>query len=87
MPNRGRKKVIWAGITSDFCVDLPTKNMAPEGHDVRLLMDASDNDSPIVLQPAIANRRSSGLKSFFQKATHRFMHRLMIGSLQLLGVF
>ena len=58
----GRKKVICAGITGDFCIGLPAKNMAAEGYDVRLVMDASGNDSPIILQAAIANLTQHGVK-------------------------
>ena len=58
----GRKKVICAGITSDFCIGLPAKNMASVGYDVRLVMDASGNDSAIVLQASIANLTQHGVK-------------------------
>ena len=59
----GRRKVICAGITADFCIGLPAKNMAAEGYDVRLVMDASGNDSPLVLQTAIANLTQYGVKT------------------------
>jgi nicotinamidase-related amidase len=43
----GRKKVVCAGITADFCIGLPAKSMAAEGYDVHLVIDASGNDSLI----------------------------------------
>jgi nicotinamidase-related amidase len=58
----GRKKVVCAGITADFCIGLPAKSMAAEGYDVRLVIDASGNDSPIALQFAIANLTQHGVQ-------------------------
>lgn len=51
----GRRKVICAGITADFCIGLPAMSMAAEGYDVRLVIDASGTDSPMVLQATIAH--------------------------------
>jgi nicotinamidase-related amidase len=58
----GRKKVIGAGITADFCIGLPAKNMAAEGYDVRLVTDASGTDSSVVLHSTIANLTQHGVK-------------------------
>jgi nicotinamidase-related amidase len=58
----GRKKVICAGITADFCIGIPAKTMAGEGYDVRLVMDASGNYSDMVLQGSIANLTQHGVK-------------------------
>lgn len=58
----GRKKVICAGITADFCIGIPAKTMAGEGYDVRLVMDASGNHSEMVLHTAIANLTQMGVK-------------------------
>ena len=58
----GRRKVITAGITADFCAGLPSKSMVDEGYDVRLIIDASGNTSPMVLQAAIANLTQHGVK-------------------------
>ena len=58
----GRKKVIAAGITADFCIGIPSKSMAAEGYDVRLVMDASGNYSEMVLHASIANLTQSGVK-------------------------
>lgn len=57
----GRRKVICAGITADFCIGLPAMSMAAEGYDVRLVMDASGTDSPMVLQATIANLTARGV--------------------------
>jgi hypothetical protein len=54
--------LICAGISADFCIGLPAKNMAAEGYYVRLVIDASGNDSQIVLQFAIANLTQHGVK-------------------------
>ena len=56
-----RRKVICAGITADFCVGLPAMSMAGEGYDVRLVIDASGTDSPMVLQATIANLTQRGV--------------------------
>lgn len=58
----GRKKVICAGITADFCIGIPAKTMAGLGYDVRLVMDASGNYSDMVLQGSIANLTQHGVK-------------------------
>lgn len=58
----GRKKVIGAGITADFCIGIPAKSMASEGYDVRLVIDASGNYSNIVLHSSIANLTQHGVK-------------------------
>lgn len=58
----GRKKIICAGITADFCIGIPAKTMASAGYDVRLVMDASGNYSPMVLHAAIANLTQHGVK-------------------------
>ncbi|MBM0745205.1 isochorismatase family protein (plasmid) [Phormidium sp. CLA17] len=58
----GRKKVIAAGITADFCIGIPAKTMAAEGYDVRLVMDASGNYSEMVLHASIANLTQAGVK-------------------------
>lgn len=58
----GRRRVIVAGITGDFCAGLPAKSMAKEGYDVRLIMDASGNDSQTALWSAIANLTQHGVK-------------------------
>jgi nicotinamidase-related amidase len=58
----GRKKVICAGITADFCIGIPAKTMAGEGYDVRLVMDASGNYSDMVMQGSIANLTQHGVK-------------------------
>lgn len=58
----GRRKVICAGITADFCIGIPAKTMAGEGYDVRLVMDASGNYSDMVLHAAIANLTQHGVK-------------------------
>ena len=57
----GRRKVICAGITADFCIGLPAMSMTAEGYDVRLVMDASGTDSPMVLQATIANLTARGV--------------------------
>ncbi len=57
----GRRKVICAGITADFCIGLPAMSMAAEGYDVRLVIDASGTDSPMVLQATIANLTQRGV--------------------------
>lgn len=58
----GRKKIICAGITADFCIGIPAKTMVGEGYDVRLVMDASGNASEMVLQGSIANLTQHGVK-------------------------
>lgn len=58
----GRRKVIAAGITADFCIGIPAKTMAGEGYDVRLVMDASGNHSTMALHGAIANLSQHGVK-------------------------
>lgn len=58
----GRKKVICAGITADFCIGIPAKTMAALGYDVRLVMDASGNDTPMVLPGSVANLTQHGVK-------------------------
>jgi nicotinamidase-related amidase len=58
----GRKQVVCAGITADFCIGLPAKSMAAEGYDVRLVMDASGNLSEMVLHATIANLVQHGVK-------------------------
>jgi nicotinamidase-related amidase len=58
----GRKQVVCAGITADFCIGIPAKTMAAEGYDVRLVMDASGNDSTMVMHAAIANLTRHGVK-------------------------
>lgn len=58
----GRKKVICAGITADFCIGIPAKTMAALGYDVRLVMDASGNDSTMVLPGSVANLTQHGVK-------------------------
>jgi hypothetical protein len=58
----GRKKVIAAGITADFCVGIPAKTLAAEGYDVRLVMDASGNYSNQVLAASTANLTQYGVK-------------------------
>ena len=57
----GRRTVICAGITADFCIGLPAMSMAAEGYDVRLVIDASGTDSPIVLQATIADLTQRGV--------------------------
>ena len=57
----GRRRVICAGITADFCIGLPAMSMAAEGYDVRLVIDASGTDSPMVLQATIANLTQRGV--------------------------
>ena len=57
----GRRKVICAGITADFCIGLPAMSMAAEGYDVRLVIDASGTDSPMVLQATVANLTAHGV--------------------------
>ena len=58
----GRRKVIVAGITGDFCAGLPAKSMAREGYDVRLVIDASGNDSTVVQHASIANLTQFGVQ-------------------------
>jgi len=58
----GRKKVVCAGITADFCIGIPAKTMAGEGYDMRLVMDASGNASPMVMHASIANLTQHGVK-------------------------
>ena len=58
----GRKKVICAGITADFCIGIPAKTMAGQGYDMRLVMDASGNHSEMALHGAIANLTQHGVK-------------------------
>jgi nicotinamidase-related amidase len=58
----GRRQVVCAGITADFCIGLPAKSMAAEGYDVRLCMDASGNLSEIVMHATIANLIHHGVK-------------------------
>lgn len=58
----GRKQVICAGITADFCIGIPAKTMASDGYDVRLVMDASGNYSDMVLHASIANLTQYGVK-------------------------
>jgi len=57
----GRRKVVCAGITADFCIGLPAMSMAAEGFDARLVLDASGTDSPMVLQATIANLTQHGV--------------------------
>ena len=57
----GRKKVIVAGVTADFCAGLPAKSMAADGYDVRLIMDASGSDSTIIQHCAIADLTYHGV--------------------------
>ena len=57
----GRKKLIFAGITADFCAGLPAKSAAAAGYDVRLVMDASGNLNPMVLQTTIASLTQAGV--------------------------
>ncbi len=58
----GRKKVIAAGITADFCIGIPAKTLASEGYDVRLVIDACGNYSNMVLHASIANLTQAGVK-------------------------
>ncbi len=60
--NTGRKKVIAAGITADFCIGIPAKTLASEGYDVRLAIDACGNYSNMVLHASIANLTQAGVK-------------------------
>ena len=57
----GRTKLIFAGITADFCAGLPAKSAAAAGYDVRLVMDASGNLNPMVLQTTIASLTQAGV--------------------------
>ena len=57
----GRRKLIFAGITADFCAGLPAKSAAAAGYDVRLVMDASGNLNPMVLQTTIASLSQAGV--------------------------
>ena len=57
----GRQKLIFAGITADFCAGLPAKSAAAAGYDVRLVMDASGNLNPMVLQTTIASLTQAGV--------------------------
>ena len=57
-----RKKVIVAGVTADFCAGLPAKSMSSEGYDVRVIMDASGNDSAVIQHCAIADLTQHGVK-------------------------
>jgi nicotinamidase-related amidase len=58
----GKKKIICAGITADFCIGIPAKTMAAEGYDVRLIIDASGNYSEMAMHGAIANLTQHGVK-------------------------
>ena len=57
----GRQKLIFAGITADFCAGLPAKSAVAAGYDVRLVMDASGNLNPMVLQTTIASLTQAGV--------------------------
>ena len=57
----GRSKLIFAGITADFCAGLPAKSAAAAGYDARLVMDASGNLNPMVLQTTIASLTQAGV--------------------------
>ena len=59
----GRKKIICAGITADFCIGLPAMSMVAEGYDVRLIMDASGNDSSTVFHSTLSNFILHGVKA------------------------
>lgn len=57
----GRSKLIFAGITADFCAGLPAKSAVAAGYDARLVMDASGNLNPMVLQTTIASLTQAGV--------------------------
>lgn len=57
----GRQKLIIAGITADFCAGLPAKSAAAAGYDVRLVIDASGNLNPMVLQTTLASLTQAGV--------------------------
>ena len=57
----GRQKLMMAGITADFCAGLPAKSAVADGYDVRLVIDASGNLNPMVLQTTIASLTQAGV--------------------------
>lgn len=58
----GRRKVIVAGVTADFCAGLPAKSLAAAGYDVRLVLDASGTNSTTVQRATIANLTQGGVQ-------------------------
>lgn len=58
----GRKKLVFAGITSDFCSGLPAKSAAAAGYYSYLVMDASGNLDTISMQCSLANLTQAGVK-------------------------
>lgn len=57
----GRRQLIFAGITAGFCAGLPAKSAVAAGYEVSLVMDASGNLNPMVLQTTIANLTQAGV--------------------------
>lgn len=57
----GRKKIIIAGITADFCAGLPAKSMVADGYDVRMVIDASGNPDQMTLHTTIASLTQAGV--------------------------
>ena len=58
----GCKKLVFAGITSDFCSGLPAKSAAAAGYYSYLVMDASGNVTPMAMQSSLANLTQAGVK-------------------------
>jgi nicotinamidase-related amidase len=57
----GRKQLVTAGITSDFCMGLPAIWAAAEGYDVRAVIDASGNPNQIATMTSIARLAQAGV--------------------------
>ena len=58
----GRKQLVFAGITSDFCSGLPAKSAAAAGFYSYLVMDASGNLNDMSMQCSLANLTQAGVK-------------------------
>lgn len=58
----GRKQIVVAGITADFCSGLPAKSAVVAGYDARLVMDCSGLVDEYVRQTTIANLTQAGVR-------------------------
>ena len=58
----GRKQLVVAGITADFCSGLPAKSAAAAGYDTRLVMDASGLVDEYVRDIVLHNLTQAGVR-------------------------
>lgn len=58
----GRRKLIMAGITTDYCLALPAITAVEMGYDVYAVVDASGAWSPLIEQAAMLRMQQAGVK-------------------------